>query len=91
MARRRWGGWVSVRMLRALGQVVRVHAAAGARTVAPPVFSAFAVAGWCLWRRRVSRAGLLAAFFPPRYYTRNDHVILSRLRTPPSRHDELTR
>ena len=45
MARRRWGGWVSVRMLRALGQVVRVHAAAGARTVAPPVFSAFAVAG----------------------------------------------
>ena len=53
MARRRWGGWVSVRMLRALGQGVRVHAAAGARTVAPPVFSAFAVAGWLVsWRRR---------------------------------------
>jgi len=58
MARRRWGGWVSVRMLRALGQGVRVHAAAGARTVAPPVF----IAGWCPGGA-VSRAGLLAAFF----------------------------
>lgn len=62
MARRRWGGWVSVRMLRALGQGVRVHAAAGARTVAPPVFSAFAVAGSCPGGA-VSRVGLLAAFF----------------------------
>ena len=62
MVRRRWGGWVSVRMLRALGQGVRVHAAAGARTVTPPVFSASAVAGWCPGGA-VSRAGLLAAFF----------------------------
>ena len=50
MARRRWGGWVSVRMLRALGQGVRVHAAAGARTVASPVFSAGG--GLVSWRRR---------------------------------------
>ena len=86
MARRRWGGWVSARMLRALGRGARVHAAAGARTVAPPVFSAFAVAGSCPG----GAVGLLHSF-APRYYTRNDHVILSRLRTPPSRHDELTR
>ena len=37
MARRRWGEWASARMLRALvREGARVHAAAGARTVAPP-------------------------------------------------------
>ena len=91
MARRRWGGWVSVRMLRALGQVVRVHAAAGARTVAPPVFSPFAGAGWCLWSAAFRERDCLLHSSRRVTTHRNDHVILSRLRTPPSRHDELTR
>ena len=29
MARRRWGGWVSARMLRALGRGARVHRSGG--------------------------------------------------------------
>ena len=61
MARRRWSEWASARMLRALvREGARVHAAAGVRTVAPPVFSAFAVAGSCPGGA-VSR--VLAAFF----------------------------
>ena len=45
MARRRWGEWASARMLRALvREGARVHAAAGVRTVAPPVF--FSARGW---------------------------------------------
>ena len=45
MARRRWGGRASSRV-RALGREgARVHAAAGARTVAPP--EGFWLAGWC--------------------------------------------
>ena len=50
MARRRWGEWASARMLRALvREGARVHAAAGVRTVAPPVF--FSARGW----KRVSK------------------------------------
>ena len=46
MAWRRWGEWASARMLRALvREGARVHAAAGARTVAPP--EGFWLAGWC--------------------------------------------
>ena len=45
MARHRWGGRASSRV-RALGREgARVHAAAGARTVAPP--EGFWLAGWC--------------------------------------------
>jgi len=50
MARRRWSEWASARMLRALvREGARVHAAAGVRTVAPPVF--FSARGW----KRVSK------------------------------------
>ena len=50
MARRRWGEWASARMLRALvREGARVHAEAGVRTVAPPVF--FSARGW----KRVSK------------------------------------
>ena len=46
MARRRWGEWASARMLRALvREGARVHAAAGVRTVAPPVFLVQCVPG----------------------------------------------
>ena len=58
MARRRWGEWASARMLCALvREGARVHAAAGVRTVAPPVFH-------CAWCPQPSAlAG--AAFFGP--------------------------
>jgi hypothetical protein len=50
MARRRWSEWASARMLRALvREGARVHAEAGVRTVAPPVF--FSARGW----KRVSK------------------------------------
>jgi hypothetical protein len=40
-----WGEWASARMLRVLvREGARVHAAAGVRTVAPPVF--FSARGW---------------------------------------------
>ena len=59
MARRRWGEWASARMLRALvREGARVHAAAGVRTVAPPVF-------FCPAKRVRGRP----AFFGPRYQT----------------------
>ena len=59
MARRRWVEWASARMLCALvREGARVHAAAGVRTVAPPVF-------FCPAKRVRGRP----AFFGPRYQT----------------------
>jgi len=57
MARRRWGEWASARMLRALvREGARVHAEAGVRTVAPPVF--FSARGWEGVQKARSRAFL---------------------------------
>ena len=62
MARRRWGEWASARMLCALvREGARVHAAAGVRTVAPPV----SFCAWCPAKRVRGRP----AFFGPRYQT----------------------
>ena len=48
MARRRWVEWASARMLCALvREGARVHAAAGVRTVAPPV----SFCAWCPAKR----------------------------------------
>ena len=66
MARRRWGEWASARMLRALvREGARVHAAAGVRTVAPPVFLVQCVPG-----PKSAVAGVPAFFGPiPRVTT----------------------
>jgi hypothetical protein len=66
MARRRWGEWASARMLRALvREGARVHAAAGVRTVAPPVFLV-----QCVPRPKSAVAGVPAFFGPiPRVTT----------------------
>ena len=69
MARRRWGEWASARMLRALvREGARVHAAAGVRTVAPPVF--FSARGWKRACPKSAFAGVPALFGPiPRVTT----------------------
>ena len=70
MARRRWGEWASARMLRALvREGARVHAAAGVRTVAPPVF--FSARGWKrVSKKRVRGRSCILRPDSARYHTR---------------------
>ena len=69
MARRRWGGWVSARMLRALGRGARVHAAAAVRR--HHLFSAFARAGWFPEGEAPFASGIAAFFRPALLLRRN--------------------
>ena len=71
MARRRWSEWASARMLRALvREGARVHAAAGVRTVAPPVF--FSARGWRMMvsKKRVRGRSCILRPDSARYHTR---------------------